>query len=145
MSQPESPTLLDRNIIPASQPAHTVEPERESQAIEAAGGEGSGGAPGGVGRTVRKRLTSLGNDSSQMTAASVDVNKRFTGRPRRQRGVSSMEQELCVFCGVADVSLRLVQCECCDQYYHTLCCGVPAAHCDLARELLQIMGWTCKA
>ena len=52
--------------------------------------------------------------------------------------------EHCVFCELKGPKTNMVECQQCDDFYHLACCGIPAKKHEIALEMIQLLGWSCK-
>lgn len=53
--------------------------------------------------------------------------------------------ETCVFCGEESCVDSMIQCENCQLFHHLKCCGISAAQQGIARIVMELIGWSCKA
>ena len=53
--------------------------------------------------------------------------------------------ELCVFYGKEGSIQNMIQCNECEQFYHLECCNVTAEKYECAIDIVNLLGWICKA
>lgn len=106
--------------------------------------------------TLRKRNRSVGAvgpESPESLTQLLEFRKKnkknssqdTTLERNTQKSKQTALNEQCVFCAKTGTNSNMTQCEICTQFYHLECCGIPTADHELVLEVIQIMGWTCRA
>lgn len=82
------------------------------------------------------------DDQIDLSGLSQDkgVDKQRLSQTKKKKGKHD-----CVLCtGNSDMS-PYIRCESCDQVFHLKCCGVIEKDNEIVTNLIDLLGWTCKA